>query len=654
MLKFKNVVIAAAVVCLLSLAAHAATVVCPVEVDTYILHGHGINGGYPDRTAAKSWNWVGAEALFRFGLSEIESIPAVQYRIVSGEFSAYTGQCDETAMMCQPMAPAGTTQRAQVLALRTWGDNHPYYDEDDPPDWFPYWTEAGGYANGYIDGTVEGQGYPPNPPNIYDPGDVGGHDTYHYQQHGLNPGDPTATFIHSGGPGVPENWGGNLGQLNPDGWAEVELKEFVRRWVLPEEDEGYIANNGIRIHDLGGWSGSPDPAFPDDYAWGWCFCSKDYMTAEPGMYDPNFHLLPADDYLPGLTVTIAASGDADADADVDQQDFYALGANWTGHAPGSGKIWPEGDFDGDGDVDQLDFYALGANWTGTGGGTPQSTPEPRTIILLCAGGVALMLHRWGVRRMRQGNRESGLTRQFTSLHSLKRKENVMRGILILLAVVSLAVSPASAATTITWDVDVADNGDGSSRYLFKAMTDDRAIVGFTARFHCSEIIAQLLGDPTPGQTGGPVQIDKFADAAMANIFDPGYDWNKDSFVWSAFDFVPAAWAEGDNFYGSSGSTPGNSGFAGSSPPWDEDQGKGSFVELVQLVAPSGLDFQTAIGEGDFGYRGNLGLWEGPGIPVVETDAPFGIPEPGTIALLGSGGFALLWLAFRRRKRQRIT
>ncbi len=269
MLKVKSIVIAA-VVCLAPLATHAETVVCPTEADTYMLHG-GMYYGYPDRGYVRSTNWVGGEALFRFDLSDLAGYAADD--IISATFKAYTAQ--GSGMMAHPMAPAGTTQRAQVMMLRTW-------DPDVHPHGLTNWTEAlrGDYEHGYIDGSVESQS---GLPNIYDPGDVGGHDPYHWQDHGLNPGDPRTILSHNTGPYT---------------WASVDLTDFVKAW-LPGGDMD-VDNNGIRIHDLGGWSGSPDPAFPEEHEWGWYFYAKDVGGSDWGITQPH----PGAGYVPYLQVDV--------------------------------------------------------------------------------------------------------------------------------------------------------------------------------------------------------------------------------------------------------------------------------------------------------------------------------------------------------------
>lgn len=274
MLKVKSVVIVLMLGCLMPPAAHAETTICNVEADTYMLHGHGLNYGYPGTSVSKAASWVGCEALFRFDLTPLADLTADD--VVKAEFHVYTGEVADPGMMDWPVAPAGTTQQAQVLTLRTWGDNHPY--KDDFPE-FPYWTEAevGGYADvtrGGINGSTES-------PNIYDPGDVGGVDPYHYQQHGLNPGTPSTILSHSTGPNT---------------WATVDLTDFVKAW-LPGGGLD-IANNGIRVHDLGGWSGAPDPEFLDDYDYGWYFFTKDV----DGSSGPGSPAHPGWNYVPYLKV----------------------------------------------------------------------------------------------------------------------------------------------------------------------------------------------------------------------------------------------------------------------------------------------------------------------------------------------------------------
>ncbi len=216
----------------------------------------------------------------------------------------------------------------------------------------------------------------------------------------------------------------------------------------------------------------------------------------------------------------------------------------------------------------------------------------------------------------------------------------MRNVLMAFFVIILAASVASA-TTITWTYTEQTNGDGSSRYKIKAQTDDMAIVGFTGTFYCSSTIAQTLGDLIEnGSSAEVTQIDSRADAMTADYVageDGGsYDRDKDTHVYTAFDFLPEAFTEATYTF---------SGEAASIPAWDSNQGLTASVTVVQIVAPSGLTFDVGLGSGDLGYRGNLGLWDGTG-DVVKTDAPMGIPEPATMGLLALGGLALL----RRRRR----
>ncbi|MCD6364823.1 MAG: PEP-CTERM sorting domain-containing protein [Planctomycetes bacterium] len=81
------------------------------------------------------------------------------------------------------------------------------------------------------------------------------------------------------------------------------------------------------------------------------------------------------------------AGDCDKDYDVDAVDLAVLGLNW---APsGTTKIWADGDFDEDGDIDAVDLAALGLNWAPSG----YAVPEPTTMALLAAGGMALIRRR---------------------------------------------------------------------------------------------------------------------------------------------------------------------------------------------------------------------------------------------------------------------
>lgn len=208
MFELKSIVsvMSAAVLCLAAVgAAHADTIVCPVEADTYVLHGGMTSNGYPTANAVRAWNWVGSEGLVRFDLSGIQDWNNDSVingsDVASAVFRFYTHDC--TGMMCQPMAPAGTTQIANVTPIAVWADpaNHGGHAT---------WTESIAYDEGYIDGDN-------------DPGDVGG---------------VTPTLLSY--------------DLGPGCWGEVDITSLVRSWL-----NGDYENNGLRIVGA------------DDYGWGW-------------------------------------------------------------------------------------------------------------------------------------------------------------------------------------------------------------------------------------------------------------------------------------------------------------------------------------------------------------------------------------------------
>ena len=94
-----------------------------------------------------------------------------------------------------------------------------------------------------------------------------------------------------------------------------------------------------------------------------------------------------------VTFQGAMAGDATGDNVVDGNDFGALARNWML----SGKTWADGDFNGDGTVDDADFGSIARNWGSTGlapAAAPDAPiPEPVTLALLAAGGMALIRRR---------------------------------------------------------------------------------------------------------------------------------------------------------------------------------------------------------------------------------------------------------------------
>lgn len=330
--------------------AEATTILAPVEVDTYILHGHGINNGYPDSHVSRATSWVGAESLFRFDLSGLDGVLAEQ--ITSATFKIFTGE--GTGSMATPVAPAGETQYAQVTALQTWDSaEHPYG--------FEYWTEAGlgQYSAGYIDGAFAGS-------FSYDPGNVGGIEPYIYQgeEEIEIEGDLNVIMTHNTGPNT---------------WASVELADFVKAWLPGGKSD--ILNNGIRIHDLGGTNWDE---------WGWYFFTKDVNGT--GTFGLPSH--PGETYIPYLEIEYASliPGDANCDGVVDGSDATILASSWQ-HGSGMSEpdaTWSMGDFNHDGVVDGSDATILATNWQFGIDSTTSAVPEPSVYaMLLILAGVAL-------------------------------------------------------------------------------------------------------------------------------------------------------------------------------------------------------------------------------------------------------------------------
>ncbi len=81
------------------------------------------------------------------------------------------------------------------------------------------------------------------------------------------------------------------------------------------------------------------------------------------------------------------AGDANYDGTVDDDDACLLASNWQKTANAS---WSEGDFNGDGRVDDDDATLLAANWQASQSGQDVSVPEPRSVVLLIGGLIAVM------------------------------------------------------------------------------------------------------------------------------------------------------------------------------------------------------------------------------------------------------------------------
>lgn len=80
-------------------------------------------------------------------------------------------------------------------------------------------------------------------------------------------------------------------------------------------------------------------------------------------------------------------GDCNLDGLVGLADLSALAANWQA----TGACWATGDLSGDGVASFPDLSILAANWgRSTAGPSPVPIPEPATVVLLAAGGLAFV------------------------------------------------------------------------------------------------------------------------------------------------------------------------------------------------------------------------------------------------------------------------
>ncbi len=82
------------------------------------------------------------------------------------------------------------------------------------------------------------------------------------------------------------------------------------------------------------------------------------------------------------------AGDADLDGDLDAADYITLKRNF-----GQSATWTGGDFDFDGEVTWRDFAAFQANFHNSPAAPGAPVPEPTTLALLAAGGLALLRRR---------------------------------------------------------------------------------------------------------------------------------------------------------------------------------------------------------------------------------------------------------------------
>ena len=120
--------------------------------------------------------------------------------------------------------------------------------------------------------------------------------------------------------------------------------------------------------------------------YGWFRISLDLDTAVATVRDLAYESEPDTPIAAGAKLP----GDADFDGDVDLNDFDILTGNYQ-----TGTGWAQGDFDLDGDVDFDDFVIQSLNFGSSVAESAgsESLPEPTSLAMLAAGGVAL-LRRW--------------------------------------------------------------------------------------------------------------------------------------------------------------------------------------------------------------------------------------------------------------------
>ena len=89
------------------------------------------------------------------------------------------------------------------------------------------------------------------------------------------------------------------------------------------------------------------------------------------------------------TILAILIGDVDLSGHVDDDDLSLLLANW-----GTGNTWGTGDLNDSGTVDDDDLSLILAQWNmGAPPMDGEAVPEPATLGLLAAGGLALIRRR---------------------------------------------------------------------------------------------------------------------------------------------------------------------------------------------------------------------------------------------------------------------
>ncbi|OHB70410.1 MAG: hypothetical protein A2V70_16730 [Planctomycetes bacterium RBG_13_63_9] len=171
----------------------------------------------------------------------------------------------------------------------------------------------------------------------------------------------------------------------------------------PGDPSWIYGNSGYEVRNSGAFQFAGDPEALNNIDgrnvfWG----TMDETEIQAGIYDYFDDGGMGVVFYEPWAVPELIPGDTDFDGDVDFADFNNLANNYTGTLDPAtgGKRWWEGDFNGDGDVDFADFNDLANHYTGAL--KMANVPEPSTLVLIAAGGVALLAYPW--RRRRPGRK----------------------------------------------------------------------------------------------------------------------------------------------------------------------------------------------------------------------------------------------------------
>ena len=114
----------------------------------------------------------------------------------------------------------------------------------------------------------------------------------------------------------------------------------------------------------------------------------DITSSTNGTVEYDYVRFTEDAYAP--TEELPLPGDANGDGIVNDADAARLAANWQ---TASGASWSMGDFNDDGAVNDVDATILAANWQMTAASRAASVPEPSSLALMIAMGLAAFYRR---------------------------------------------------------------------------------------------------------------------------------------------------------------------------------------------------------------------------------------------------------------------